>query len=901
MCILMVSEPVVAQPPLIGPGIYVTGLNEEGQLGLGVSGADVKSLTSIAFGANGNISSIAAGEHQSYFLTRDGELFASGANQYGQLGDGTTEIRTTPVPVLNGTQVIRIFAGRHHGLFIKSDESLWAMGRNNYGQLGDGEIVDRKEPVKLADNVSWAAGGEFHSLFIKTDGTLWAVGRNNLGQLGDGTTIDRTEPVKIADGVNRVFAGWMNSYFIKDDGTLWAMGDNAYGMLGIGESPDETAYISIPGQVKEGIGVNYVAVKSEHMYFLKTNRQLWSVGRNQYGQLGNGLHKDCYSPVQVRNGTNVLTMAAGDGYGLFVLTDSTLWAMGNPDHGRMAFDGSDEQKLPLWVFNRYKGDVHNHSSYTWSHGAHRTGGSNWDPIASGWNPPPGMGPGGGPGEFPPVLNPKGVMDPSYYKTNSGPPVYQMNRAKNHGPKYQFYVTSDHCHEGPFHPVDPANNQYWEDIRETARNTTNDPDFAGMSGMEFSRNSDPEGTGSGHQVYINTHDYVSAMNADAIGIPQLYEWLKTARPLDDKGYVVLNFAHPGRTQYNDWAHWNPQIVDIATLCEISTVYRGRYLSGWNRSLNKGWKTSPTGVQDSHGYWNLENRPPLTNILSTELTTEALTRAMRQRRTYVAWTGENDNNVDNDLRYSVNGFIMGSTLDSPTKFNFHIEIQTPPGRVGHYVRRIQIMRNHPTELNNVQVVAELVLPGTESKVVWTPVIENDDAIYFYLQVHHWADTDNNSVNTTYASLGSTYSAPIWTGRGTNHGDGSQAIHYAVKSLSTPIKISSSVAGVTTGGSHTLVLPSGSPEVSAIGNKPEAISATAKLFPNPAKDYLEIAVSGDENQKLYFELLDISGKIAKTWSSDGNASRVETFALSPGFYLLSLAINNKPVLFEKVLISR
>ena len=884
------------------PGLWVTGRNAEGQLGNNMTGEDITSLTHISGVIGEDISAITAGEHQSYFLTINGKLWASGTNDYGQLGDGTTEMRSTPVQVINGTEVSQIFAGRHHGFFIRADGSLWAMGRNDYGQLGDGTIINRSEPVQVAGQVVWAAGGEFHSLFIKSDKSLWAVGRNNVGQLGDGTNNDQSLHVKIAEGVLRVYAGWQNSYFIKEDGVLLATGDNAYGMLGIGQAPDAVAFVHTPTSVLGATSVDFVSVKSEHMYFVQSNRQLWSVGRNQYGQLGNGLHNDSYTPLQVRNGTNVVAVAAGDGYGVFLRSDSTLWAMGNPVHGRMAFDGSDEQQLPLWAFNRYKGDVHNHSSYSWSHGSHRSGGSNWDPIQPGWNPPPGMGPGGGQGEYPPVLNPKGIADPNYYTSHSGPQAYQMDRAKNRGPKYQFYVASDHCHEGPFHPVDPENNEYWKDIRESARNTVKDPDFTGMSGMEYSRNSDPEGTGSGHQVYINTHDYVSAMNVDAIGIPQLYTWLKSARPLDDKGYVVLNFAHPGRTQYNDWAHWDSQIVDIATLCEITSVYRNRYLSGWHRSLNKGWKTSPTGVQDSHGYWNLENRPPLTNILATELSTESVTRAMRQRRTYVAWTGEKEDNVDNDLRYSVNGYIMGSTLNSPTTFNFQIEIQTPKGRTNHYVRRIQIIRNHPTNLDGTQIAAEMVFPGTESKVVWNPTIEDSDAKWFYLLVHHWVDTNNDPVNTTYASLGSTYSAPTWTGRGSNHGDGSLAIHHAVESLSTPIRISSGIKEVVTGGSHTMVLSYGNQVVSTFTPQSTPHPASMKVFPNPAKDLLEIEVSRYGNENLNFKLLDIHGKIIKSWSSAHHISNMDTSALAQGLYVLMVNNNNSmPLLYKKIIITR
>ena len=40
----------------------------------------------------------------------------------------------------------------YHSLFIKSDGSLWAMGNNNYGQLGDGTTTQRSSPVQIVSS-----------------------------------------------------------------------------------------------------------------------------------------------------------------------------------------------------------------------------------------------------------------------------------------------------------------------------------------------------------------------------------------------------------------------------------------------------------------------------------------------------------------------------------------------------------------------------------------------------------------------------------------------------------------------------------------------------------------------------------------------------------------------------
>jgi len=80
------------------------------------------------------------------------------------------------------------------------------MGSNIDGQLGDGTTDIRSTPVKVAAGVAQIAAGGSHSLFVKTDVTIWAMGSNYLGQHGNGTITDRSTPWRIAIGVAQVAA-----------------------------------------------------------------------------------------------------------------------------------------------------------------------------------------------------------------------------------------------------------------------------------------------------------------------------------------------------------------------------------------------------------------------------------------------------------------------------------------------------------------------------------------------------------------------------------------------------------------------------------------------------------------------------------------------------------------------
>ena len=85
--------------------------------------------------------------------------------------------------------VAQVAAGATHTVIIKSDGSLWAWGYNYSGELGDGTTIDKSSPVRVGQNDDWrtVAAGGWHTLALKTDNSLWAWGDNRSGQLGDGT------------------------------------------------------------------------------------------------------------------------------------------------------------------------------------------------------------------------------------------------------------------------------------------------------------------------------------------------------------------------------------------------------------------------------------------------------------------------------------------------------------------------------------------------------------------------------------------------------------------------------------------------------------------------------------------------------------------------------------------
>jgi alpha-tubulin suppressor-like RCC1 family protein len=189
---------------------------------------------------------------------------------------------------------------------------VWAWGNNQWGQLGDGTTTDRTTPVQVSglSDVKAVDGGGLHSLALKNDGTVWAWGSNGNGQLGDGTDTDRTTPVRVSglSDVKAIAAGGSRSLALKNDGTVWDWG----------ALTNTHCCSTTPVQVSSLSGVQAIAAGGFHSLALKNDGTLWAWGENGTGQLGDGTTTYRTTPVRVSSLSGVQAIAAGDNHGLAV-------------------------------------------------------------------------------------------------------------------------------------------------------------------------------------------------------------------------------------------------------------------------------------------------------------------------------------------------------------------------------------------------------------------------------------------------------------------------------------------------------------------------------------------------------------------------------------------------------
>ncbi|MBS1813378.1 MAG: CehA/McbA family metallohydrolase [Acidobacteria bacterium] len=404
-------------------------------------------------------------------------------------------------------------------------------------------------------------------------------------------------------------------------------------------------------------------------------------------------------------------------------------------------------------YHIYAGNTHAHTAFTWSHGEMLAkngckgiqvyGLKPGTEVLFDWTEGYKKGTGGCHAIY--VINgwqyhtPDMKLKPDWQKYQ-GPPSAHFALAKANG--YDFYVTTDHSQESAFFPLGPNNPQWMHSKQEAAAAT--DKDFVALAGFEYSENDGPGGTG--HINVINTDSITNAL-LPGVDLTAFYKWLAVAKP-NGAGPVIASFNHPSPHSYADFTGRTPAATERIALLEVINSNSHIHYEGWLAALDAGWKVSPTSGLDVHGLTGIPKDKSRVFVLATARTKLGILDAMQHRRTYASL----DNNIQ--CRYTVNGAIMGSTLQQPGTYRFDISITDPDSNDP---------RAKITKLDIVKDGGEVVQTYTPDQpsttVNWKPVIKDKDAHYFFVRVWNAGGGDAPRPD---ASKPVAWLAPVWTGK-------------------------------------------------------------------------------------------------------------------------------------------
>ncbi len=243
----------------------------------------------------------AGGAHICAGNLRD-EIECWGEGSSGELGDGTASDYAFPVVIPNEHRFFNVAAGRAHTCASEFDlQQIKCFGDNTYGQLGDGTTTSRAVPTTVVSTAAFVyysiAAGAGHTCAVGSVGYVMRVycwGANDHGQLGDGTTISRTTPVMIDLATSQLALGDRHSCAINSAGAVLCWGANDHGQLGDATATDRSAPTTVAGMTTTSSlstgGDSTCAITGGHLY-------CW--GRNDHGQLGDGSTVDRSAPTEV--------------------------------------------------------------------------------------------------------------------------------------------------------------------------------------------------------------------------------------------------------------------------------------------------------------------------------------------------------------------------------------------------------------------------------------------------------------------------------------------------------------------------------------------------------------------------------------------------------------------------
>lgn len=296
---------------------------------------------------------VATGYYHSCAIRESGALVCWGWNGYGQIGDGSTTTRSTPVSSTGMTSSVSDVAlGYAHTCVVRGGAAR-CFGMNSYGQLGNNSTTHSSTWVSvsgLTSGVVAVAAGENHSCALRSTGEVRCWGRNNQGQLGDGTTTNRHTPVTVSgltSGVIAIAAGSAHTCALESDGDVRCWGDNGYGQLGNGTTVDRyvpTLYTSLLGAAS-ALAVGY------HHSCAVVSGALFCWGRNAYGQIGDGTTTNRTLRTAVSGLSSGVSTVSGGGYHTCArLTSGAARCWGYNGYGAVGDNTTTQRTTPAAVW-----------------------------------------------------------------------------------------------------------------------------------------------------------------------------------------------------------------------------------------------------------------------------------------------------------------------------------------------------------------------------------------------------------------------------------------------------------------------------------------------------------------------------------------------------------------------
>lgn len=299
-----------------------------------------------------------------FALDSDGFLWATGLNSTGELGiDGSDgETRWTKITEnFDGNKILQMSRGSQSSMLLDDDNNVWVVGNNAMGVFGVGDTTNSTEWLKISktffnnEKIKKIKMGDT-SYVLTEEGNFYVTGRNYYGELGipeytrfwnsftpNWTKIDQANfnNKKIKDFERSSFS----LYLIDEDGNIWTVGSNGKGQLGTGDYSESGNWNFIDKSFLNGAEIKKISGRSQSAHLLDSNGEIWAIGDNYNGQLGDGTRGPYYNelywqktPSNPFNGNKIIDIESSYEHAFAIDENNDVWAVGNNQNYELGLD-----------------------------------------------------------------------------------------------------------------------------------------------------------------------------------------------------------------------------------------------------------------------------------------------------------------------------------------------------------------------------------------------------------------------------------------------------------------------------------------------------------------------------------------------------------------------------------
>lgn len=328
--------------------VYSWGKNKNGELGNGTI-KDYNIPTPSKSLKNIIPIKISSGGKHTLLITENNEILSCGSGEFNVIGkEKDFQMKKFPnfekINFFEKNKIIDISCGEFHSISLTKENKVYSWGGNLNNKLGqDNNIYLKPSIIKSLslNKITQISCGEYHTIALSNNNEIFSWGGGgmyNHGQCGLGNNkINIEKPTKINWFNNnykipiKIICGGYHSMVLCADNHIYSFGKGDLGQLGNGKQEDcyepkkcDFKNLNVNDIIKD------ISCGSEHSILLTEKGKVYVCGNNYNGQLGIGNNNNVYSFLNVNslNNIKIIQIACGWNHSLILSDEGYVYSCG---------------------------------------------------------------------------------------------------------------------------------------------------------------------------------------------------------------------------------------------------------------------------------------------------------------------------------------------------------------------------------------------------------------------------------------------------------------------------------------------------------------------------------------------------------------------------------------------